>query len=136
MKRLVAAGSLFALALTAFAQSTGEQQVLIPASKEAQRLYMPASDFEQYRGAYDLSNGKTLYLVRKAARMYASVDEQAPHEIKYTGHGGFEALDGKMSMNLVVASDDKVSGQLSYVDESPAVAGLAPRLISIQVASR
>jgi hypothetical protein len=97
MKRLVAAGSLFALALTAFAQSTGEQQVLVPASKAAQRIYLSPADFEQYRGAYSLSNGKTLYLVRSAARMFARVDEQASHEIKYTGHGGFEAPDGKMA---------------------------------------
>ena len=135
MKRLVAAGSLFALALTAFAQSTGEQQVLVPASKAAQRLYMSPSEFEQYKGAYDLSNGKTLYLVRRAARMFARVDEQTSHEIKYTGHGSFEATDGKMSMNLVFA-DDSVSGQLSYVDESPAVAGLAPKLVNIQLASK
>lgn len=135
MKRLVAAGGLFALALTAFAQSTGDQQVLVPASKEAQRTYMSPENFAQYKGAYNLSNGKTLYLLRKATRMYAMVDAQSAHEIAYTGHGSFQALDGKMAMNLVFA-DDSVSGQLTYVDEMPATAGLAPRLITIQLATR
>lgn len=137
MKRLVAAGTLFALALTAFAQSTGEQTVVVPASKEAiKRTYMAPGDFLRYQGAYDLSNGKTLYLIRKATRMFARVDEQAAHEITSTGRDRFQALDGQMDMVLNVAIDDKVSGHLTYVDESPVVAGLPPRLVTIQIASR
>jgi hypothetical protein len=136
MKRIVAAGSLFALALTAFAQNTGEQKVLIPASKDLQRTYVPAEDFAKYKGAYSLSNGKTLYMVRRAARMYARVDEQSEHEIYRSGSGKFQAPDGKLEVELVFANDDSVSGHLSYVDESPAVAGLAPKVITSQFASR
>jgi hypothetical protein len=135
MKRLVATGCLFALALTAYAQST-EQKVLIPASKEVQRTYMSPDEFGKYKGAYDLSNGKTLYLIRKAARMYARVDEQSEHEITRAGNGKFQALDGKMWMELVWANDDSVSGSLNYIDEAPSVAGLEPKVISIQFASR
>ena len=136
MKRIVATGCAFALALSAFAQSSGEQTVLIPASKEVQRTYISPVEFSIYKGAYDLSNGKTLYLIRKQTRMYARVDDQTEHEITRTGRGKFQALDGKMSMELVLAPDDSVSGQLSYVDETPAIAGVAPRIISIQFASR
>jgi len=135
MKRLVATGCLFALALTAYAQST-EQKVLIPASKEVQRTYMSPDEFSKYKGSYDLSNGKTLYLIRKATRMYARVDEQGEHEITRAGNGKFQALDGKMWMELVWANDDSVSGSLSYIDEAPSVAGLEPKVISIQFASR
>jgi len=135
MKRLVATGCLFALALTAYAQST-DQTVLIPASKEIQRTYMAPSEFSKYRGAYDLSNGKTLYLIRKATRMYARVDEQSEHEITRAGNGKFQALDGKMWMELVWANDDSVSGSLNYVDESPSMAGLDSKVISIRFASR
>lgn len=136
MKRLVAAGSLLAFALTAYAQSTGDQTVLVPASKAIQRSYMSPDEFNKYKGSYDLSNGKTLYLIRKHTRMFARVDEQSEHEITRSGNGEFLALDGKMSMNLVFAPDESVSGQLSYIEESPAVAGVAPKLIQIQFASR
>lgn len=136
MKQIVAVGSLFALAITAFAQSSAEQKVLIPASKEIQRTYMAPEDFAKYKGAYDLSNGKTLYLIRRQTHMFAKVDDQSEHEIYRTGTGKFDAPDGKMSMELNFAADESVSGQLSYVDESPAVAGLAPQVINIQFASR
>ena len=135
MKRLVATGCLFALALTAFAQST-DQKVLIPASKEVSRSYMSPDEFSKYEGAYDLSNGKTLYLVRKASRMFARVDEQSEHEITRAGNGKFQALDGKMWMELVWAHDDSVGGSLNYVDDSPSVAGLDPKVLSIRFASR
>lgn len=136
MKHLMATASLFALALTSWAQSTAEQQVVVPASKAVQRSYMPADDFARYKGAYDLSNGKTLYLIRKATRMYAMVDQQTMHEITPTARDTFQALDGTMSMNLVRADDDTVSGHLSYIDETPAVAGLRPQPTQIQVALR
>lgn len=136
MKRIVAAGSLFALALTAFAQSTAEQKVIIPASKEVQRTYMSPEDFAKYKGAYELSNGKTLYLTRRQTHLFAKVDDQSEHEIYRSGTGKFDAPDGKMSMELRFAADDSVSGELTYVDETPAVAGLAPQVISIQFASR
>lgn len=136
MKRLVAAGSLLVFALTAYAQSTGEQKVLIPAAKELQRTYMSPDEFGKYKGAYDLSNGKTLWLIRKQTRIYAQVDDQSLHEITRTGTGKFQALDGKMEMELAFAPDDSVSGHLSYVEDTPAVAGVAPKVIEIQFASR
>lgn len=140
MKRVVVVGSLFALAITAFAQNTGEQQVVVPASKGAlvQRAYMSPEDFARYKGAYDLSNGKTLYLERKATRMFARVDDQARHEITRTGAGKFRSLDGNsMDIHLVVASDDSVSGELSYIDElQRPIAGLAPQVTRIRLASR
>jgi hypothetical protein len=136
MKRLVAAGSLLAFALTAFAQSTGDQTVLVPGLKSVERSYMSPDEFSKYKGAYDLSNGKTLHLIRRHTRLFARVDEQSEHEITRSGNGRFQALDGKMDMQLVFADDESVSGQLSYVDERPAMAGLAPQLIQIQFASR
>ncbi|MTW14005.1 hypothetical protein GM658_25660 [Pseudoduganella eburnea] len=136
MKQLVAAGSLLVFALTAYADGSGEQKVLIPAAKEVQRHYITPDEFQQYKGAYELSNGKTLWLMRKQTRIYARVDDQSEHEITRTGLGKFTALDGKMDMDLVFAPDESVSGHLSYVDESPAVAGVAPKVIEIQFASR
>lgn len=135
MKRFVATGCLFALAISAYAQSS-DQKVLIPASKEVQRVYMSPDEFGKYKGAYDLSNGKTLYLIRKATRLYARVDEQNEHEITRAGSGKFQALDGKMWMELVWANDDSVSGSLNYIDESQPMAGLEPKVISIRFASR
>ncbi|WP_374585857.1 hypothetical protein [Pseudoduganella sp.] len=137
MKRLVAACSLFALAFTAFAQSSGDQKVVVPALKEAQiqRSYMSPSDFARYKGSYELSNGKTLYLTRKATRMYAQVDEQTPHEIIGSTNGKFQALNGNMAMHLVIASDDTVSGELHYIDEAQKVAGL-PLVTHVRFAAR
>ncbi|WP_342117583.1 hypothetical protein [Pseudoduganella sp. OTU4001] len=139
MKRLVAAGCLFALAMSATAQSSGDQKVVIPASKDAQiqRNYMSPQDFAQYKGSYDLSNGKTLYLVRKQTRLYARVDEQTEHEITRAGYGKFQALDGTMSMHLVFAPDDSVSGELSFIDEQQRVAAGQPLQVThISIASR
>lgn len=136
MKRLVAAGSLLVFALSAYAQSTGDQQVVIPAAKAVQRTYISPDEFSKYKGGYDLSNGKTLWLIRKQTRIYAQVDDQSLHEITRTGMGKFQALDGKMSMELVFAPDESVSGHLSYVEDTPAVAGVAPKVIEIQFASR
>ena len=137
MKRLVAACSLFALAFTAFAQSSGDQKVVVPALKEAQiqRSYMSPGDFARYKGSYELSNGKTLYLTRKATRMYAQVDEQTPHEIIGSTNGKFQALNGNMAMHLVIASDDTVSGELHYIDEAQKVAGL-PLVTHVRFAAR
>lgn len=138
MKRLAAAGCLLAFALTATAQSSGEQQVVVPASKaHVQRTYMAPGDFAQYKGAYDLSNGKILHLTRKQTRMYARVDQQTEHEITRAGPGKFQALDGSMSMHLVFAPDDSVSGELSYIDEEQRVAaGLPLQVTRIRIASR
>lgn len=139
MKRLVAVGSLFALALTAFAQSSGDQKVVVPASKETQiqRSYMSPSDFARYKGSYELSNGKTLYLTRKATRMYAQVDEQTAHEITGSSSGKFQALNGNMSMHLVLATDDTISGELNYIDETQkSVAGLPLQFTQVRFAAR
>jgi hypothetical protein len=68
--------------------------------------------------------------------MYARVDEQGEHEITRSGNGQFLALDGKMWMELVWDNGNSVSGSLNYVDESPSVAGLEPKVISIRFASR
>ena len=138
MKRLAAAGCLLAFAMTAIAQSSGEQQVVVPASKaQLQRTYMAPGDFAQYKGSYDLSNGKTLHLTRKQTRMYARVDQQTEHEITRAGHGRFQALDGRMAMHLVFAPDDTVHGELSYIDEDQRVAaGQALQVTHIRIASR
>jgi hypothetical protein len=139
MKRLVAAGCLFALAISATAQSSGDQKVVIPASKDTQvqRHYMAPQDFAKYKGSYDLSNGKTLYLTRTQTRMYARVDEQTAHEITRAGDGKFQALDGTMSMHLVFAPDDSVTGELSYIDEHQrTVAGQPLQVTHIRFASR
>lgn len=139
MKRLVAVGSLFALALTAFAQSSGDQKVMVPALKDTQiqRSYMSPGDFARYKGSYELSNGKTLYLTRKATRMYAQVDEQTPHEITGSSNGKFQALNGNMSMHLVLAADDTVSGELHYIDEAQkSVAGLPLQATHVRFAAR
>jgi hypothetical protein len=136
----VAVAGLFALAITAFAQSTGEQQVVVPAAKATvlQRTYMAPGDFARYKGQYDLSNGKTLYLERKATRLYARVDQQSTHEITPLARGKFRSLDGNsMAMHLVIADDETVSGELSYIDESQRpVAGMAPQVTRIRFASR
>lgn len=139
MKRLVAAGCLIALAMSANAQSSGDQKVVIPASKDTQvqRQYMAPQDFAKYKGSYDLSNGKTLHLTRKYTRLYAKVDEQTEHEITRAGDGKFQALDGTMSMHLVFAPDDSVSGELSYIDEQQRVAAGQPLQVTrIRFASR
>lgn len=137
MKRLVAAVCLFTLAMSATAQSSGDQKVVVPASKEVQRHYMAPQEFSKYKGSYDLSNGKTLHLTRKQTRLYAQVDEQTAHEITRAGDGKFQALDGSMSMHLVFAPDDSVSGELSYIDETQRrVAGQPLQVTHIQFASR
>lgn len=137
MKWLVAAGSFGMLALAAFAQGTDDQQVLVAASKEAiKRAYISPQEFDKYKGEYDLANGKTLYLTRKTTRTYARVDDQAEHEITCTGTGKFQAIDGQMSMQLVLAAGYTVSGELRYVDEDRKAAGLPEQMTHIRFASR
>lgn len=137
MKRLVAAGGLLVLVAAAYAQSTVNQQVVVPAYKATlKRIYTPPDDFRQYKGDYALSNGKTLTLSRQHTRMYARIDQQAEHEIVRTGEGKFQALDGQMSMDLAWSGTDSVSGELTYVDESPTVADVPPRVVTLHLANR
>lgn len=118
---------LFAVAApAAYAQSEQpEQSVTIPGYHIAmpeRTISKLMSNFETYRGAYDLSNGQTLSLMAIGARMYAKLDDGEHHELAATGNGRYVAKDLTLKITLVKNDDGDFGGEL-LIAKSPVVAG-------------
>jgi hypothetical protein len=90
------------------------------------------SNFDQYRGAYDLSNGQTLSLAASGTRMYAMLDDGERHELAAAGHGRFVAKDLTLKVTLVRKYDGDFGGEL-LIAKSPAVAGRPVQYVRLAV---
>ena len=136
MKRSLAAAGLLVLAASAAGQSStgADQSVVVPAQKAKveHRLISP-QDYQQFQGAYALSNGQTLTLSRGAVRLYAQLGQHPRQEIRWYGDGRFTAADGSLTMNIVWLDEDTATGELSY---SPRMAGTPPVHATITIAAR
>ncbi|MFM2087383.1 MAG: hypothetical protein RLZZ237_2252 [Pseudomonadota bacterium] len=76
--------------------------------------YMMREDFQQFAGAYELSNGDTLQL-RAGGSMYARIGDQQEHRIIATGRNSFVALDRQLKVRIDHNNDGSVGGELVMV---------------------
>ncbi len=122
--RTIILGTLLGLAATGMA---AQGQTLPPDSTvevqdHALRIEVPAQprhmlreDFQQFAGAYDLSNGDTLQLRRAGSIMYARIGNQPEHRIVATGRNAFVALDRQLKVRIDHHADGRVGGELVMV---------------------
>ena len=80
-----------------------------------QPRYMAREDFQQFAGAYDLSNGDTLQLRRAGGIMYARIGNQPEHRIVATSRNAFVALDRQLKVRIDHHDDGSVGGELVMV---------------------
>lgn len=88
----------------------------------AKTYRMSQIDYTQYRGAYNLANGQTLYLTSRGPRMYAEVDDGGRSEIVGAGRGVFVAVDQSMKMSFERLQNGDMGGEL-LIARSPQIAG-------------
>lgn len=140
MKRLLLCALLGGLSLAAPAQTTepGTEvrirgyQIELP----VHRHIMFRSEFDEYAGAYSLSNGETLTLTRNDRRMYGQVGMGPRKELVAARANQFVALDREMK--ITIERDDRtgdVGGEvLMVVDRDLALGnpGQIVRLASVR----
>jgi len=77
--------------------------------------HMFLEDFQQFAGAYDLSNGDILQLRRFGMTMYARIGDQEEHRIVATDYNSFVALDRQLKVRIDHHDDGSVGGELVMV---------------------
>ena len=104
MKRLMCIAALGALALAAPAPAQDvRESVRISAYQielPAKPYKMYAGDFNDYKGAYNLSNDKVLVLSQQGRRMFAEVGEAGPRELVAAAPNVFVSLDRSLKITL------------------------------------
>jgi hypothetical protein len=116
MKRLLLAACLGTLALAASAQTEPEDtSVRIPGYQielpvQPHRL-MPG-DFNDFKGAYDLSNGDSMVLRQYGRKIYADVGDGPRTELVAAARNEFVSVDQKLKMTLNKQDDGLVTGEL------------------------
>ncbi len=106
MKKLLAASMLGALSALAFGQTQpGIEAIRI--SGALTRIELPAElrniwadEFDQVKGSYRLSNGKTMELSLWGNRMYARVDGMPRSQLVAASPYEFVALDRHMKIRI------------------------------------
>jgi hypothetical protein len=106
-----------ALSLSVIAQDeTGIETVKIspePAITVPAKLYkMWPEEFQQYKGAYDLSNGMTLSIINRGRAMFARLNNQEWHEIVAISPNEFVSLDRQLKMRIDIRDNGDVSGEV------------------------
>jgi hypothetical protein len=116
MKRFLLAACLGTLALTATAQTAPEDtSVRIPGYRiqlpEQPYRLMPG-DFNDFKGAYDMSNGDTMVLRQYGRKMFAEIGDGPRTEIVPAARKEFVSVDEALKMTLNRNFDGLVSGEL------------------------
>lgn len=134
MKRLLVIAVLGGFALSATAQDTTPEilvrgyQIQLPEKP----MKMFKGDFDDYQGAYELSNGETLIMKKTGLRMYATVGDGEPKEIVAASRGVFVAKDRELKVSLVRESAENITGELLMVRRSASMqANAAPQVIRL-----
>ena len=118
MKRLYVCMALGLLSLAARAQSDTEMSsVTIPSARL--QIEVPATAhrgmrgvFDEFKGAYDLSNGNVLSLTQQGRRIYADAGTGDKKEIVAIRHNVFVAFDASMKITLEEQANGDVTGEL------------------------
>ncbi|MES3023817.1 MAG: hypothetical protein V4857_19805 [Pseudomonadota bacterium] len=112
MKQILLLSLLGSLSLTALAQSAPETSVTIRGYDAPARFYpVYLTNFDVYKGAYDLSNGEILTLRQHGNQMFATVGNRAEKEIFAISQNVFVAKDKDLTMSLR-RDDGEVKGEL------------------------
>ncbi len=106
MKRLYVCMAIGLLSFAARAQSDTEMSsVTIPSARL--QIEVPATahrgmrgDFDEFKGAYDLSNGNVLSLTQQGRRIYADAGTGDKKEIVAIRHNVFVAFDALRSARV------------------------------------
>ncbi|NVM76555.1 hypothetical protein FHW83_002350 [Duganella sp. SG902] len=100
----LAGAALCAAALGAQAQQ-GDDSVTIPAPRlkielPAKQYHMTVADLNEFRGAYQLSNGQILRLRGIGTVLYGEIDDQGEHRMVAASRNTFVALDRKLQVRI------------------------------------
>jgi len=103
--------------------------VSVPVRANDLRIELPDSykkmwpeQFDDYKRAYTLSNGQTLYIRSLGSNMYAFVDNDPWHKIVAVAPNTFVALDRQLKMQIDLREDD-AKGWLTMVLPSRQLSG-------------
>lgn len=139
MKRLMLLAVLGGLSLAAPAQTTPDSAVTI----RAYQIELPAvphrmllGEYDDYKGAYELSNGDVLQLGQSGRRMYAEMGDGKRHELVAAAPGVFVARDRELKVTLKRDNYGDFSGHILMRVPASSVAqadqGQQLRLLSIR----
>lgn len=118
MKKFALVSILSTLSLVAVAQNASTSDTVTISGTErtislpSQYYKMWPVEFYEYKGAYSLSDGKSLTLFSRGQKMYAKVQDQDAHEIVAAASNVFVALDEKLKMRIDLHDDGSVGGEL------------------------
>lgn len=130
MKATLLTALLCVLPLAAGAQSTESRDstVRVPAPWSIDlpdhALGMVLTNFDSYQGAYDLSDGRVLYLTSRGHAMYAQIGDQDKVRVVGATADSFVAVDRSLKLSLNHRMDGEVRGDVLYIPHSSALAGL------------
>jgi hypothetical protein len=138
MKATILTALLCALPCLVAAQSVekGESTVRVPAPLSidlpARALSGALSNWDVYKGAYDLSDGRTISLTQRGRMMFAEVDGRDKVQVVAADMNTFVAMDRSMKLNLNRNIEGEVRGDVLLASPADAVTGLsaAPVLLS------
>jgi hypothetical protein len=116
MKRFLLATGLATFALAATAQTAPEDtSVRIPGYRielpEQPYRLMPG-DFNDFKGAYDMSNGDTMVLRQYGRKLFAEIGDGPRTEIIPAARNEFVSIDEQLKMTLNRNFDGLVKGEL------------------------
>jgi hypothetical protein len=99
------------------AQAQSEERVTIPPPRLTidlpQRIYvMGNTEFNAFRGAYTLSDGRLLRLRSFGNLMYGEVGEEGAHRLVAANHNTFVALDRKLKVRIDLGEDGEAGGEV------------------------
>lgn len=127
MKRLLLATCLGTLALAATAQTEPEDtSVRIPGYQiqlPAQPYRLMPGDFDDFKGAYEMSTGDTMVLRQFGRKMFAEVGDGARTELVAAARNEFVSVDQKLKMTLNKHDDGLVRGELLMATPQQALGG-------------
>ena len=114
MKRLLIPMFVGMLALGASAQTEPDSTIRVHARQielPAQPYRMGQTNFDDYKGGYDLSNGESMTLFARGLRMYAIIGDRPMTEILAAKRNEFVAADAQFKMTLAAGQGD-VTGEV------------------------
>ena len=137
MKATILTALLCALPCVVAAQSVeqGDSTVRVPAPLSidlpARALSSALTNWDVYKGAYDLSDGRTISLTQRGRTMYAEIDGRDKVQVIAADMNTFVAMDRSMKLNLNRNIEGEVRGDV-LLSSPAAMAGLpaAPVLLT------
>lgn len=114
MKRLLIPAFLGLLTLGASAQNEPDSAVRVHGSQievPAQPYRMWQTNFDDFKGGYDLSNGEAMTLFSRGLRMYAVIGDRPMTEILAARRNEFVAADAQFKMTLAEGQGE-VTGEV------------------------